>query len=415
MKCVIGVGSNLGDRRAHLEFAAQRLAAVTHGQPKVSPIYTTAALLPENGPDSWRIPYLNAAIEIDWSQSAHDLLRFLKAVELEAGRAPGERWAPRPLDLDLLFFGDERIQTTDLQVPHPSLLERAFVLDPLKDLQPQFLSHARALKDHAPLWMGILNLTPDSFSDGGDLSGEGSVLGKAEALAKSGVQILDFGAESTRPGATPLASRDEWARLEQALGQVTRSFQSRIFRPLISLDTRHAETARRALHLGVDWINDVSGLRDPQMLEVLKDSKCEYVLMHSLSVPANAQESIHEGLDVVAEVKAWAREKFDQLSRAGVSLERVIFDPGIGFGKTPQQSITLLKRIDEFFDLPTRILVGHSRKGFLKTWTEADAAGRDPETLGVSLRLADCGVDILRVHEPEFQMRAFHAFREARR
>jgi dihydropteroate synthase len=212
--------------------------------------------------------------------------------------------------------------------------------------------------------------------------------------------------------AIPLQSREEWARLRQPLLEMHESFRERFFKPLVSIDTRHAETARLALENGADWINDVSGLTDPQMISVLQNSACDYVLMHSLTVPADLKAVIAPDLDVVEEVKSWAERKLGELAKAGVDLNRVILDPGVGFGKTPQQSITLLKRIDEFFDLPVRLLVGHSRKGFLRTWTDAQAPGRDPETLGVSLRLAERGVDILRVHEPEAQMRAFHAFRE---
>jgi 2-amino-4-hydroxy-6-hydroxymethyldihydropteridine diphosphokinase len=189
--CTIGVGSNLGDRRSQLEFAASRLAQITKRPPRVSPIYSTPALLPENGPASWRIPFLNAVIEVEWHGTAHDLFHALKSVEREAGRTPGERWAPRPLDLDLLFFGDEVIQTPELTVPHASYASRAFVLDPLKDLRPSFTRKARQLTEHSPLWMGILNLTPDSFSADGWLAKAPSLMDRIHELNAAGVQILD--------------------------------------------------------------------------------------------------------------------------------------------------------------------------------------------------------------------------------
>ncbi len=417
MKTWIGLGSNQGDRRGNLEAAGRELQLLSKEKIRASPIYTTPALIPEGGPEAWRIPFLNAVIEMDWRGSAMDLLVQLKMIEAKLGRIQSERWAPRVIDLDILLFGDQTLAETrgehHLKVPHSGLLERSFVLDPLKDLLPRFFQKARLVPGHSPLWMAILNFTPDSFSDGGELASD---LDFSVRLSKlDDAQILDVGAESTRPGATPLDAKEEWLRLKPALEKIRSHYENRVFRPLVSVDTRHAEVARRALEAGVNWINDVSGLADDAMIDVLKSNSCDYVLMHSLSVPADPKISLPDSVDPVAEVKLWARQQLEKLEQSGIALERIIFDPGIGFGKTAQQSISLLKRIDEFMDLPVRLLVGHSRKGFLKTWTRAEAPDRDPETLGVSLRLAERGVDILRVHAANETMRAFQAYMETRR
>jgi dihydropteroate synthase len=190
--------------------------------------------------------------------------------------------------------------------------------------------------------------------------------------------------------------------------------KGRVFRPLVSVDTRRASTARRALAEGADWINDVSGLADPSMLGILRESQCGYVLMHSLSVPASGKISLPAGTDPVAEIKAWALGKIKELTAAGIDLDRVLFDPGIGFGKTAGQSLELLRRAREFHELPGRLLVGHSRKSFLRLWAGPGpaAAELDIESVALSLRLAASGVDILRVHEPKLHIRARRAFQE---
>ena len=418
MICTIGLGSNLGDRREFLERAAKRLREISGHTIKTSPVYTTPAMLPnrENIPDDFRNPYLNAVVEISWRGTPEELLNELKKIESELGRKPSERWGPRCIDLDLLLFGDRSVNEPHLIVPHIGLYQRSFVLDPLKDLNPAYLQNARKLNRHSPLWMGILNLTPDSFSDSITLA---ALDLKIQEYLDAGVQIFDFGGESTRPGATEVALDEEWARLEPGLEQMSARGADQEFWPAVSVDTRRAKIASRAIARGANWINDVSGLADPEMLAVLNDSDVNYVLMHSLSVPANPQLTISKSVDPVDEIKKWAQEKLDELERAGINYKRIIFDPGIGFGKTPTQSAMILKRIDEFMDLPVRILVGHSRKGFLRNFTIPSgpqaAADRDPESIGVSLRLAERGVDILRVHSPSAHIRAFQAFQESAR
>src|SRR5262249_11372872 len=138
------------------------------------------------------------------------------------------------------------------------------------------LKASRALPAPVPLWMGILNLTPDSFSDGGELGNIAELERRLDAFDAENTQILDFGAESTRPGATQLTSQEEWSRLKPALELARRRFSGRIFKPWISVDTYHAETAEHAIEFGADVINDVSGLASDRMLDVLSDSACQY-------------------------------------------------------------------------------------------------------------------------------------------
>lgn len=437
MRAWIGLGSNQGDRRAHLELAAKNILSLlplrpllplrtsldsAHGAShvRVAPIVETPALVPEGAAEDWNLSFLNSAIEIEWQSTPRDLLSHLKKIEIQMGRVAAPRWAPRLIDLDILTFGDLQINESDFKIPHSEIENRQFVLCPLKYNAPQLylpgchesiLSLSRKKTNPAPLWMGILNLTPDSFSDGGVMNDFSHFQETVRDFDNENVQILDIGAESTRPGAISVTPQEEWARLAPAFEYLQHLFKGRIFKPLISVDTYHPETAMRALSLGADIINDVSGLNSPEMLNVLKSSKCHYVLMHSLSIPADPKLNINAPCPV-REIKEWASQKIDLLQKNGIALDRIIFDPGIGFGKSAQQSRTLLKRIQEFNDLNVRLLVGHSRKSFLTLWGNRPAQDREIETLGVSMKLANQGVDILRVHRPDLHQRLLRAYRE---
>jgi dihydropteroate synthase len=239
---------------------------------------------------------------------------------------------------------------------------------------------------------GILNVTPDSFSDGGESFLPEDAITQAEQLIADGADVIDIGAESTRPGATPLTSTQEWERLAPVLERL-------IGKATISIDTRHPETAKKALAMGADWINDVSGLADPAMAEVLANyPQSYYVLMHSLSVPADPNQILPEEQDVVQAILHFARQKLEYLAEQGIAKERTIFDPGIGFGKNAQQSLELIERIEEFKTLGVPLFVGHSRKSFLAKFSNTLAADRDALTLEFSKKLSACGVDYLRVH-----------------
>src|SRR5690606_31813666 len=214
MPIYLGAGSNLGDRRANLRRALAALAPHGVRIARVSPVVESPALLLDDAPPEWNRPFLNLVAECETSLTPHELLDALKAVEAELGRDAQARWSPRPIDLDILLWGAEEIVTERLRVPHPGLHERAFVLAPLASLRPLLavpgrggktvLELTRALARHIPLWMGIVNLTPDSFSDGGAITDEASFAARVDALVAAGTHIVDVGAESTRPGATPL-------------------------------------------------------------------------------------------------------------------------------------------------------------------------------------------------------------------
>lgn len=236
--------------------------------------------------------------------------------------------------------------------------------------------------------VGIINVTPDSFSDGGEYRDAAAALRAIDAQIKEGAAVIDIGAESTRPGAIPVTPEEEWTRLAPVLEKLPQGVR-------YSMDTRHAETAKRALECGMHWINDVSGFADPAMVNAVRDTDCKLVVMHSLSVPANKNDVLPEGADPVECVLAWAQSRLASLEAGGIARWRLIFDPGIGFGKTAAQSLALLRGVTCFKMLGVPLLIGHSRKSFLAE----SALSRDEATLELSRELVRQGVDYLRVHD----------------
>lgn len=250
-----------------------------------------------------------------------------------------------------------------------------------------------------PLVMGIVNVTPDSFSDGGRLTSAEAAVEHALSLVDEGADILDIGGESTRPYAAPVDVEEELRRTIDVIGELAR----RTTVPL-SIDTSKARVAQEALLAGAEIINDVTGLEgDPAMLEVARASQAGVCAMHMQGTPQTMQDAPHYD-DVVAEIRDYLRRRRDHLLEAGIARERIALDPGIGFGKTHEHNLTLVRRVGEFLDLGCPILVGHSRKGFIgkvlagetPAWRES---GRTFGTLGVSLALAAQRVHILRVHD----------------
>ncbi len=409
MDIYLGLGSNVGDRRGNLSEALRKLAAHGVQLVRVSPIVESPALLPDDAPADWNQPFLNVVAHCRSDSTPDAILTGLKEIERALGREDRGRWAPRPIDLDLLLYGAETIATERLCVPHPALAERAFVLTPLAALAPRLtipghgartvLELARAGHKHLPQWMGIVNLTPDSFSDGGELGDLATVEQRVAGLVGAGAAIVDLGAESTRPGATPLTADEEWARLEPALARLVERYRGDVLRPRFSIDTYHVTTARRAIALGADVVNDVGGLVDPAMLELAATSGAEFVAMHNLGVPADKKRILPVAEDPTDLVERWLEERMTQWQRAGLDVGRIVFDPGIGFGKNALQSLRLLRNVQRFYRFGLRVLVGHSRKSFMHHVAAADRADRDLFTIGASLELCAAGVDILRVHD----------------
>jgi len=266
-------------------------------------------------------------------------------------------------------------------------------------LRSRRLSLPDGVSSRRPLVMGIVNATPDSFSDGGRHAGVEAAVAHGLALVAAGAEILDVGGESTRPFSEPVTQEEELRRVEE----VVRQLAGQAGVP-ISIDTSKAAVAGRAIELGAEIINDVTGLEgDPGMLRVAVESGAGVCAMHMQGTPQTMQVDPRY-VDVVGEIHAYLERRRDTLVAAGIALERICLDPGIGFGKTHAHNLELMSRVAEFLDLGVPILVGHSRKGFIGRSIEralgrpATLEERDAGTAGAACGLAVAGVQIIRVH-----------------
>ncbi len=244
--------------------------------------------------------------------------------------------------------------------------------------------------------VGIVNVTPDSFSDGGDAFLPEEAIARVAQCFLEGAAVVDIGAQSTRPGAEFISAPQEWQRLEEVLPEAVRL--ARGCGGTVSVDTFHPEVAQKALALGVDWINDVTGLENPAMVEVVRASACRLVLMHSLGVPPQRDFTLDAGQDPLHVLNDYFLRRIEALQAAGIEKSRLLLDPGIGFGTTPAQALAVLVRAGELHIHGVDLLVGHSRKSFLGLFTQAPSTQRDDLTLAFSAMLASGGVRYLRVH-----------------
>jgi dihydropteroate synthase len=243
--------------------------------------------------------------------------------------------------------------------------------------------------------MGILNVTPDSFSDGGILDSDNKLLTQASIMVEAGVDILDIGGESTRPGAAAVSLQEEVARVIPAIEKIRRRFSTPI-----SVDTNKAEVARLALAAGADIINDISALRfDPAMLPLAVEKNVPVIIMHMQGTPGTMQKNPHYN-NVVEDIKADLNQWLDNAGTKGLSRKKIIVDPGIGFGKTLNHNLSILKHIPDFAELGCPVLIGHSRKRFIGILLgEEDPSKRDVGTAAISALCARSGAAILRVHD----------------
>jgi dihydropteroate synthase len=243
--------------------------------------------------------------------------------------------------------------------------------------------------------MGILNLSPESFSGDGAAEVMDAKL-RFAALVEAGADMIDIGAESTRPNATPLTEAEEWTRLEPVLSVIAdHPLRARV---QVSIDSYHATTTAKSLALGVDIINDVSGLRSDAMLQVAAQCANPIIVMHALTIPADPAITWEEGVDAVKEILHWKHAIQLRAAQGDIDVNRLIYDPGIGFGKTAEQSLQLVQRAGDLVKSGGRWLFGHSRKSFLQLVSDTPAHTRDEATIAVSRQLAGAGVQWLRVH-----------------
>ncbi len=250
-----------------------------------------------------------------------------------------------------------------------------------------------------PAVMGILNLTPDSFSDGGRFVAVEAAVSHAKRMAAEGCDIIDIGGESTRPGAVPVSEAEEFARIETVLGELAGTLDT----PL-SIDTYKANVAARAVERGAILVNDVWGLqRDPGMAQAVAAAEAAVVVMH------NRAEK-NPDIDIIADIRRFFSRSLALASAAGIPQSRVILDPGVAFGKTARQNAEVIARLDELLDFGCPILIGVSRKTFLGSLSKNKIEGQLVGTIAACLAARANGASLFRVHDVAEHVAALKVF-----
>jgi len=426
----LSLGSNLGNRGKNLAEAIQCLSRQTEVI-QTSSIYETDPWGFEDQPK-----FFNQVVEVQTASTPTELLAFLKEIEVELGREKTFRMGPRIIDLDILFYDDLVLTSNPLTIPHPALIQRAFVLIPLAEIAPDLIhpESKKTIKELAaevdptsvvrlPAWkvdrtkmpewgertyvMGILNLTPDSFSGDGLAGSEDlvtSALAQADEFVKSGADILDLGAESSRPGSQPVPAETELERLLPVL----KALRENDLPAIISIDTWKAQVAEECLNAGADWINDIWGLKaDPQLAAVIAKHEAGAVLMHNRSRSTEVKDlgnlgKSYEGSDYgdfMQAIRAELQQIIDTSRSAGIRDEKIILDPGIGFGKSLDQNLALINHLDELKSLGFPLLVGPSRKSFIGQILDLPVEEREEGTAAALAVSIVRTADIVRVHD----------------
>lgn len=263
--------------------------------------------------------------------------------------------------------------------------------------------------DFRPLVMGILNVTPDSFSDGGHFNSLELAISHAEQMIADGVDLIDIGGESTRPGAPPVSPEEELQRVMPVI------YALRDCGKPLSVDTRRPLVMREALAAGADMINDIEGFRDPESLAAVSDADCALCIMHMQGQPQSMQQAPHYD-DVLAEVRDFLRTRVDAAIAAGIQKERICIDPGYGFGKTADHNLKLLAwqaELQQQVGLP--LLAGLSRKNTIGQITGKPVERRMAGSVGAALVAAERGARIIRVHDVAETVDALKVWQAARR
>ncbi|WP_440919306.1 dihydropteroate synthase [Candidatus Pelagibacter sp.] len=287
----------------------------------------------------------------------------------------------------------------------PNNLKKKVNLD-LKKIKNKKKNFSNLEFKKIPNILGVLNLTPDSFSDGGKFNTKQKGISHAFKLYKDGADLIDIGGESTRPGSKTVNKQDEWKRINEILKSIVKKIP-------ISLDTRKSEIMKNGIKLGVKLINDVSGLSfDPETINVLKKNEVPFIIQHTLGTPENMQKNPKYNNELL-DIYDFFEEKIKLLRSKGIKHNNIILDPGIGFGKKLKHNMNLIRSVSIFHSLGFPILVGNSRKRFIKDITKKnDSFTRIGGTISSSLYLMTQGVQILRIHDVNEVMQAIKVFKE---
>jgi 2-amino-4-hydroxy-6-hydroxymethyldihydropteridine diphosphokinase/dihydropteroate synthase len=433
-RIALALGTNQSNRIATLKQAVKHLQEIIKIK-SLSLIYETPALLPENAPASWNMPYLNMALTATTELEPVELLKRCKSIESKMGRHATARWAPRIIDIDILLYDQIKLSTEQLTIPHPEMHKRAFVLLPLAEIAADWALPAGVSNQHGQTvncvrelaqavttneqfthclpststLVGVLNVSPDSFSEVPAYLEPSQYLTRLQKLFAAGAEVIDIGAESTRPGAKPLSSAEEISRLKGILDLYQDWRSSSAIYPLISLDSYHPQTIEWAIHnYDIDWVNNVALSVNEHLFDLVKGSKRKLVIMHSLTIPANSNVHLPISSNCIDTVCRELAQTCEHALRQGLSPEQIIIDPGLGFGKTSLHSIELLRHTSQLKKLGFEVLVGTSRKSLINLISQEAAAERDLETSGLLSALIG-QADYFRVHNVDLNRRVLAA------
>jgi 2-amino-4-hydroxy-6-hydroxymethyldihydropteridine diphosphokinase/dihydropteroate synthase len=390
----IALGSNLENRLDNLRLAISALSKFVDIKFMSHVIETEAMLLP-NSPRNWDRPFYNIAIACESACDPFDLLSKIKELEKRIGRnLKDPTWSPRIIDMDIIFYENIEINSENLQIPHPGVKNRNFLQYLLREIGCEIPDSIKLnLDEYKPLnnlvlypkLVGIVNVTPDSFSDGGNYAEVDKAEAQARKLYNDGATLIEFGAQSTRPGYVEISPCEEICRVGEVLERCSDI-------DCLCIDSYFDEVIKYAIEKhDIKWINDQNSNLRADTLKLIADNNTKLVIM------------LH-GNDI-----CWFERRIKELENFGIVKENILIDPGIGFGKTKHENIKMIRNINKLKEFGCEIYFGHSRKSFITLFSDVEAKCRDIETIAVSDLAANAEVDYLRVHNIKDHMRFFVA------
>ena len=397
-KIYLGLGSNIGNNELNLKKAIKKLAENGIKLIKSSSLYVTKAQYYENQDD-----FLNQVIEVKTKLSPFELLDTIEKIMSEMKRKRLIKYGPRIIDIDILFYKNIEINKKILTIPHKLMFERDFILKPLYELNKKINIKNKPIKHWINLLklyskqikiMGVLNVTSNSFSDGGKFDNLETGIKQFKKLSKYS-DIIDIGAESSRPGSLAISEKEELNKVIPLIKKI-RKLNKEI---LISIDTKKSNVAKQALTAGADIINDITGMKNKQLRKVASDFNCPTIIMHMKGIPQTMQKNLKTNLDIIKEINDFFKNQIKICVADGIKKENIFIDPGIGFGKTFKDNITIIKNLDKFNIHNSQILIGLSKKSFFQKITNTLVSQRQEETLTANLISIQNGAKLIRVHD----------------
>ncbi|CAI2175476.1 17556_t:CDS:1 [Funneliformis geosporum] len=431
----ITLGSNIGDRIGNMN-EALKLLELECKILDTSYMYETSPMYVTDQPN-----FFNAACKVATNLDPEELLVKLKNIESTIGRTTVIRYGPRSIDLDIIFYDDIEYNSSTLNIPHTLMSEREFVLRPLCDIARNFehpnlfktcgqlLSHYLKSPSYSPnnfiqkilpininnvIWkwstktfiMGVINVTPDSFSDGGLYNNVNSALSHAQKLVEEGADILDIGGCSTRPNAEDVPIEEEISRVLPIIQAIRSSSNTTLANIPISIDTFHSKVAEKAIQNGASIINDISGGQlDEKILSVSAKYNVPIILQHMRGTPKTMSRLTEYGDDLILDISNELCERVQAAINAGIKRWNIIIDPGIGFAKKLDQNLEIIKRLNELNGKHSPLegypcLIGVSNKRFIgEVINQPIPKNRCWGTAAACTAAVLAGVDILRVHD----------------